>query len=143
MTNQQSNDPVYGLVGVVGKDPKERQAGQRTVLEFSLAVTTSYAEGAVPRWYDVTVWNEGLQASVREELYKGAKVAVEGFYKVREYNGRQYPQISATRVGIVDWLQRQGQQASRPAAPAPAPMAPPAPRPAPAPANDDFDDLPF
>jgi single-strand DNA-binding protein len=150
VTEQRTNDPVYGLVGVLGKDPKQKAAGNsgKTVTEFTLAVTTGYGDDAKPTWYDVSVWNEGLQESVKSELYKGAKVAVEGFYSVREYNGVHYPQLRATRVGLIDWLQKTAGtgSASAPTAPGPAPLPAPAPAPA-APAAqaaaEDDGDLPF
>lgn len=148
MTEQRTNnDPVYGLVGVVGKDPKQKTVGAqaRTVTEFSLAVTTGYGDDNKPTWYDVSVWNEGLQESVKAELYKGAKVAVEGFYTVREYNGNQYPQLRASRVGLIEWLAKTPFNGAARTATATTPGPAPAPRPAaPAPAAAaDSDDLPF
>jgi single stranded DNA-binding protein len=98
---------VLGIVGIVGTEPEWREAGDTDVLEFRLATTQSYEEGAEARWFDVTVWNESLQKSVEDEIFKGAKVAVEGTYSSRDYEGRTYHKINASRVGLVEWLHRE------------------------------------
>lgn len=109
MARNNSNEApkrVISVAGVVGTDIEVRDTDYGEVANFRLAVTTSYEEGAESKWFDISVWNEGLIASVEQELYKGAKVAVEGTYSVREYDGREYPKISAARVGLIEWLSR-------------------------------------
>ena len=48
---------------------------------------------------------------ILEAIYKGAKVAVEGYTSVREYQGKAYHNIVASRVGIVEWLKADGSAA--------------------------------
>lgn len=120
MPSNRSDAPkkVVAVAGVVGTDPQWREAGDAgDVLEFRLAVQTSYDEGAEAKWFDVTVWNEKLQESVEAEVFRGAKVAVEGTYSSREYDGKTYFKINAAKVGLIEWLQRsKGNSSSRPAA---------------------------
>lgn len=130
---------VVAISGTVGKAPTNKQTSKGQVVNFSVAVKNSYDEGAQDTWFDVSVWNEGLQASVIAEVYKGAKVAVEGTHSTREYEGKTYHQISGARVGLVDFLSRSARTEPWVAAPVAAPAAP-----APAPiASRDPDDLPF
>jgi single-stranded DNA-binding protein len=93
-----------------------KETPKGNVLEFGLAVTGGYGEDAPTHWYDVAVWNEGLIESAKREVLKGSKVAVEGFFSEREYNGKVYNKISATRIGIVEWLRRSPRTAAAGAA---------------------------
>lgn len=111
-SNSDAPKRVVAFAGRAGTDPDWREAGDNDVLEFRLAVTKSYDEGAEALWFDVTVWNEGLQKSVEDEVYKGAAVAVEGTYSEREYDGNIYRKINATRVGLVEYLSREGKAPS-------------------------------
>lgn len=123
-------DPLKSLAGRVGKDPVRRDTRKGTVVGFSVAVPTGYDDADAPMWFDVSVFNEGLQASVLAEIQKGQQVAIEGFYSTREYEGKLYHQIMANRVGLIEYLARSKRQApSAPAADptsiAPAPAAAP------------------
>ena len=111
-------DPLKSLAGRVGKDPVQRDTRKGTVVGFSIAVPTGYDDADAPIWFDVSVFNEGLQASVLAEIQKGQQVAIEGFYSTREYNGKTYHQLTANRVGLIEYLARSKRQA-----PASAPAA--------------------
>jgi single stranded DNA-binding protein len=95
---------VVAVAGVVGTRPEYND--EYNVLNFRLAVTKSYDEDAEATWFDVAVWNEGLIESVEAEIDKGMKVAVEGTYSEREYDGKIYKKINAAKVGLIEWLKR-------------------------------------
>ncbi len=114
-----NNDPLISLVGNVSRPPAEKETTKGTVLNFGLVVKTGYDDNAAPRWIDVSVWNEGLQKYVLQNFHKGAKVAVEGFFSTREYDGKTYEQISGQQVGLVEW----GTRTKRPSAPAATPAS--------------------
>ena len=137
MADQSAPRRVVSVAGTVGKAPTRKKTSKGDVVNFSLAVRTSYDDGAQDTWFDVSVWNEGLQAAVLAEVYKGAKVAVEGPFQTRTYEGKEYPQISGSRVGLVEYLSRTPRTAPFVATPA---AAPPASAPV---AERDEDDLPF
>ena len=146
---EREKNPLVHIFGVVGKDPVVRQTSKSDVIGFSLAYSTGYDKEDETIWYDVSTFNEGLIESIKAEVYKGAKVAVEGFLSYREYNGKSYPQIMAVQVGLIEFLNRTKREGTfTPAGVAATPgvalppglmMAAPA---APAPAASD-DDLPF
>jgi primosomal replication protein N len=121
-------DQFISTAGVVGKSPETKQTPKGEVLEFSLAVGMGYDKESPTVWYDVSVWNEGLQKSVKREISKGSKIAVSGKLSAQDRGGRTYLKIQAGRVGLIEWLLRE--QAPAPAA------APAAATPAPA---DDLD----
>lgn len=121
-------DPVVAIAGRVGKDPTRRDTRSGTVVGFSVAVTTGYDDSDLADWYDISVFNEGLQESVLAEISKGSSVAIEGFFSTREYQGKTYKQITGNRVGLVEYLARSKsaprqapvQQAAAPVTSAPA-----------------------
>ena len=107
-------DQFISTAGVVGRSPEIKPTSKGEVLEFSLAVNSGYEKDSPSIWYDVSVWNEGLQKSVQREISKGSKVAVTGKLSARENGGRTFLKISAGRVGLIEWLLRE--QAPAPSA---------------------------
>jgi single-stranded DNA-binding protein len=106
----------FATVGAVGATPETKETSKGKIVTFRLAVQTGYPEskgekGPDPIWYDVAVFKEALQPVILESIYKGAKVAVEGYTSVREYQGKAYHNIVASRVGIVEWLKADGSAA--------------------------------
>jgi primosomal replication protein N len=115
-------DQFISTAGVVGRSPEIKQTSKGEVLEFSLAVSMGYEKDSPTVWYDVSVWNEGLQKSVQREISKGSKVAVTGKLSARENGGRTFLKITSARVGLIEWLLRE--QAPAPSqAPVPAQAA--------------------
>ena len=102
-------EPLTQKVGVLGRAPEFKDTSKGRVMKFSLAVPKQYAPGAEStEWVSVAVWNEDLQTAIGDELYKGAKVAVEGNLKTRTADGRTYTDLTAFRVGLVAWIAKKG-----------------------------------
>lgn len=97
-------------VGVVGRAPETKTTGSgKTIVKFSLAVTKQYGQGENnTEWIEVAVFNQDLQPRVLDEVYKGAKVAVEGNLKVTERDGKTFKDFIALRVGLVAWIAKSG-----------------------------------
>lgn len=93
--------------------PEVKQTPKGRVLTFGLGMPHNYDDGAEVTFVDVDVWNEDVIESV-SELRKGARIAVEGYAKTREHNGKTYHSISATRVGSVDYFKRNNAQKQAP-----------------------------
>lgn len=85
--------------------PEVKQTPKGRVLTFGLGMPHNYDEGAEVTFVDVDVWNEDVIESV-SGLKRGARIAVEGYAKSREHNGKTYHSISATRVGVIDYFRR-------------------------------------
>ena len=96
---------IIQLIGTVGSDPETIPATVRgeasTVTKFRLAVQPE--RNGDTTWYGVAVFGD-KQATVKQELSKGMKVAVEGPVNVREYQGKEYKDIMANGIGRVQWL---------------------------------------
>ena len=93
--------------------PEVKQTPRGRVLTFGLGMPHNYDQGAEVTFVDVDVWNEDVIEGV-SSLSKGARIAVEGYVKTREHNGKTYTTISATRVGSVDYFKRSSKQAETP-----------------------------
>jgi len=106
--------PLTQYVGRATRDPEFKTHRDGTIittakggkiLGFGLAVTESYEDDAKPKFFDVAVFSEALQATILNggEVYKGANLALEGTV---EQKGDYNPSIAAMRVGLVTWLKR-------------------------------------
>ena len=108
--NEQKHDPVTRIHGNVGRDPEQKNTTAGDLVTFSVACNRTYARDSETFWFNVAVWKPELAAMVMEQVHKGSKVAVEGFLRKRQYEGqdgqlRTSLDLSATRVGLVDWFQ--------------------------------------
>lgn len=93
------------VVGNVGKDPEQKMAGEKKIVEFSIARPTGFGKNAgPPDWFTVAVWDDSVKEQVLREVRKGDPWAVVGPVKSREFNGKTYKNISAYRVGRVQFL---------------------------------------
>ncbi len=112
-------NPLRGIVGTVGRDPIVKTTTKGDIVKFSVAESDGFGEDKTTTWYEVAVWNEGLQEQIltgdngRPTIYKGAAVAVQGSVTVRDE--RYSPDVNAVRVGLVTWLQRSKLGEARPA----------------------------
>ena len=96
---------ITQLIGTVGSDPQTFAAKVKgeasTVTKFRLAVQPD--RNGDTTWYSVAVFGD-KQETVKQELSKGMKVAVEGPVNVREYEGKEYTDIIANGIARVQWL---------------------------------------
>lgn len=107
---------VRHYAGNVGQDPVVRDGSNGEFVTFSLAVTRLYPQGDLEsetRWIGVNVNRRDLQDFVLDNIFQGSKVVVEGFPYERESGGNTYYNINATRIGLVDWAQRNGGSTER------------------------------
>lgn len=99
------------IAGAVGSDPESRGTKIGELVEFRLGVTRSYPRDGQQygdtEWYSVMVKHPGLQQSVMNEVYKGAKVVVQGNVQSKTYNDKLQLSIWADRIGLVEYLRRE------------------------------------
>jgi single-stranded DNA-binding protein len=119
-----SNTKSYSyLIGNVVFDPETRPTRAGDSLRIRLAVEKGWTKedgdlGA--DFYDVTIFNDGLRARAKSEIYKGARgVAVTGWLEKGEYNGKPQWSLIADRVGLTEFFAASKKGAS---VPAPAPV---------------------
>ena len=144
------------LIGNVGQEPQQKQAGSQSVVETSLAVNTKRGEQEFTNWFRLSFWGKTGETAM-QYVRKGEQLFVEGRLLVRDYTKADNTPGYSLEVTVADFQllgsraggdggQGGGQQSNqmggnyRPADAAPA--APEPIRPAGAPAGAD-DDLPF
>ena len=93
--------------GNLGKDPERRTfANGSTVVRGRIAV--NQGKDKEPMWLGVTVWAEEhpVAAKALEDAPKGRRVDVVGRLSCREYEGREYFDVTASSVRV--WPPREG-----------------------------------
>lgn len=112
--------PITYVAGTVASDPERKESRIGELFNFRLAVTATLpGEGekyGETHWYDVVTKNPGLGASILRDIYKGAKIMVQGRAETQEYNGGLQYSIWADRIALVEYLRRE--QIAQTAAPA-------------------------
>jgi single-strand DNA-binding protein len=108
------------LFGRLGRDPELKQAGNTSLLKFSIATTERIKKGDV--WSDHTEWHNVIIFGKRGEalakhLTKGSQVVVEGSLRTSswEKDGQKHykTEISASDVHLVSAPREQGQGQGR------------------------------
>jgi single-strand DNA-binding protein len=137
------------LIGRVGRDAELKQAGQNSVLNFSVATGESWRDQngewkEITTWHSVQVWGKLAEALVGKIL-KGDLVLVEGTERENEYNGKKYRNVRAAVVKRLN-SRKTGAPVAEPTEDGPAPEAEKNPYPPAADGSDDEpsdDELPF
>ena len=76
--------PLVRFIGNAVTDPEETKNGAAT--KFRFAMSDGYGDDAVTTFYDVVATKDPLREAIRAQVYKGAKLAIEGNEKVDNYN---------------------------------------------------------
>lgn len=89
------------LIGRIGRDPESKQAGGKTLVNFSVATSYGVGDKKKTEWHNVTVW-EKLADTVLKFAHKGDQVFVQGrlsYNIVGEGSEKKtYAQITANNV---------------------------------------------
>lgn len=145
-------------IGIVGKEPEQKIAGQNTVTKFSIRYgqdkTITDENGRHPaKWLNIDV--RGSLGDAAMMLSKGDAILAAGDLQSREYNGNTYHTLKAQLIvpGLLEQLRifqqmisAAGMAAGQPIPQPQAPAAAPNPVPDPgdfAPIEGGSEDLPF
>lgn len=75
------------FIGNLARDPEERQAGDKDVVSFKMAVNARFRKDAEPTWVSVDVWGKSGESCMKY-LEKGSTVCVRGEISLRTFEGR-------------------------------------------------------
>ena len=105
------NDKVFmRVVGNVGRKPA-RSERRDDIIEFSVAQNTGYDDDDEAEWFNIAIFEEGkphLAAFALSQLNKGSKgVYVEGYGKITEKNGKTYRDLTASRIGLLEFVTKE------------------------------------
>lgn len=105
-----ARDPLTQIVGRLTRDPQTKSTSKGDVVEVGIAQSDGFGDDAKVTFFDGSVWNEGLQASIASAgLKKGSTVVVNG---VVTQDGQYNPKIkNVIQLGTVTWLDRSKAQA--------------------------------
>jgi single-stranded DNA-binding protein len=100
--------PLTQLVGYAANKPETKGGSKGEFVSFNLAVTRFYDrdKDESTRWYRIGVNDPQVQRFCLDNIRKGTPVALEGGAYETEYQGQKQYNLSAFRVGLVDWFVR-------------------------------------
>ena len=87
------------IAGTIGRDAEIREAGDRRVTGWSVAVDDGWGDKKTTMWFDCNWWGQRGE-KVAPYLTKGGKVTVTGELKTREHNGKTYKSVEVSDVTL-------------------------------------------
>lgn len=125
------------MTGNIGGDAKVNNVGGTAVANFSVAMTAGFGDKKTTIWLQASLWGKQAESKLVDYLVKGQQVALTGEFSMREYEGKQFPQLRITTIDLV------GSKSEGNSQPKPQQQSRSAPQQA-APADDfDADSIPF
>ncbi len=76
------------ISGGLGRDAELKSVGDKSVLEFSIAVNSSYRKEDPPSWWKCAIWGARAE-KLAQYLTKGTRLIVEGEPKLRQYEDKE------------------------------------------------------
>lgn len=126
------------MTGNIGGDAKVNNVSGTAVANFSVAMTAGFGEKKTTIWLQASLWGKQAESKLVDYLVKGQQVALTGEFSMREYEGKQYPQLRISTIDLVGGKSDSSNQAPRQQQSSPQQSQQAAP-------PDDFDssDIPF
>ena len=87
------------IAGTIGRDAEIRDAGERRITGWSVAVDDGWGDKKTTMWFDCNWWGQRGE-KVAPHLTKGGKVTVTGELKTREHNGKTYMSVEVSDVTL-------------------------------------------
>lgn len=100
------------LTGNLGQDPKvieteKVDTGKIVKLNLGVPITNgSKDDPGDTFWCDISIFDSKMQERALAELHKGDKIAVIGYLGFREYEGKQYAQMTAQRMSHLEFWEK-------------------------------------
>lgn len=100
---------VATVTGNIGKDAQMRQAGDSSVLGFSVASNSKERGAEITTWVECSLWGSRGE-KLGQHLTRGAKVAVSGTLGTREYDGKTYLTMRVNELDFMGSARNQRQE---------------------------------
>jgi len=89
------------MTGNIGGDVKVNNVGGTAVANFSVAMTAGFGDKKTTIWLQASLWGKQAESKLVDYLVKGQQVALSGEFSMREYEGKQYPQLRISTIDLV------------------------------------------
>ena len=131
---------IFSATGNLGKDCRKGNAGNTSVLNFSIGVKSGFGDKEQTLWLDCAIFGKQAESKLGDYLVKGQQVAVSGELGTREHENKVYLTLKVNSIDLVGGKKEGG---SSPA-PQQSRQSPQQSAPQPAPDFDDLDQsIPF
>ena len=87
------------IAGNVGKDAEVRNAGDKRVTGWTVAVDDGWGDKKTTLWFDCNWWG-GRGEKVAQYIRKGGKITVSGELSKREHDGKTYLTVNVSDVTL-------------------------------------------
>lgn len=100
------------LTGNLGADPKiieTEKVDTGIIVKLNLGVPITNGSKDDPGdtfWVDISIFDGKMQERAKAELHKGDKIAVVGYLGFREYESKQYAQMTAQRLSHLEFWEK-------------------------------------
>ncbi len=100
------------LTGNIGGEPKiieTEKVDTGIIVKLNLGVPITNGSKDDPGdtfWVDISIFDGKMQERAKAELHKGDKIAVQGYLSFREYEGKQYAQMTAQRMSHMEFWEK-------------------------------------
>ena len=111
-TEKPARKKLTHLTGNLGANPKvietdKVDTGKIVKLNLGTPITNgSKDDPGETFWVDVSVFDGKMQERALAELHTGDKIAVVGYLSFREYEGRQFAQMTAQRISHLEFWEK-------------------------------------
>ncbi len=102
---------VWNIIGRVGKDAEIRQAGNKPVANWSVAVDHGWGDNKQTIWVDCALFGDRA-GKLADFIRKGDRIGVTGEMGTREYNGKTYITLNVRDVTLLGEKSKQPAQSS-------------------------------
>lgn len=89
------------MTGNIGGGVKVNNVGGTAVANFSVAMTAGFGDKKTTIWLAASIWGKQAESKLIDYLVKGQQVALSGEFSMREYEGKQYPQLRVSTIDLV------------------------------------------
>jgi len=88
------------IIGNIGQDCTVKTVGEKSVINFDVAVTDETKKDKPTIWVSCSLWRKPDKIGIAPFLTKGAKVFVEGNPSVRTYVNRDNQTVAVQELNV-------------------------------------------
>lgn len=91
----------FNFSGRLGGDSERKQAGNSTILEFSVSNSTGFGDRKKTEWFKCSLFGKQADGNLMDYLRKGTLVFISGELTFSEYNGKTYKNVNIKSFDIL------------------------------------------
>lgn len=86
--------------GTVGRDAEMRYVGDKKTAKLTFSIAVGKEADGSTKWLNCEAWGKMAEYAERLDIRKGDPVAVDGYLRSNEYNGKEYVNLNIEGVEV-------------------------------------------